>query len=93
VAHREGAHSEALSELKGHELAAPVRALSLSRRDDEGLRSVGISFSILVARIALIVGFASLTGWAVGVAVVTTLAALALDQIESDLPPVAEAVK
>jgi hypothetical protein len=51
------------------------------------MRSVGISFSILAAKIALIVGFASLTDWAVGVAAVTALAALALDEIESDLPP------
>jgi hypothetical protein len=48
------------------------------------MRSVGISFSILVARMALIVGFASLTDWAVGVATVTLLAALALNEIESE---------
>jgi hypothetical protein len=57
------------------------------------MRSVGISFCILVARIALIVGFASLTDWAVGVAAVTLLAVLALDQIESDLPPRTEAAQ
>jgi hypothetical protein len=57
------------------------------------MRSVGISFSILVARIALIVGFASLTDRAVGVAAITALAALALDQIESDLPPRIEAAE
>jgi hypothetical protein len=37
------------------------------------VRSVGISFCILVARIALIVGFASLTDSAVGVAAVAAL--------------------
>jgi uncharacterized membrane protein YphA (DoxX/SURF4 family) len=37
------------------------------------VRSVGISFCILVARIALIVGFASLTDSAVGVAAVAGL--------------------
>ena len=58
-----------------------------------GMRSVGISFSILAAKIALIVGFASLTDWAVGVAAVTALAALALDEIESDLSPLAEAAE
>jgi len=57
------------------------------------MRSVGISFCILVAKIALILGFASLTDWAVGVAAVTALAALALDEIESDLPPLAEAAE
>jgi hypothetical protein len=57
------------------------------------MRSVGISFSILAAKIALIVGFASLTDWAVGVAAVTALAALALDEIESDLSPLAEAAE
>ena len=62
-------------------------------RDDKGMRSVGISFSILVAKIALIVGFASLTDWAAGVAAVTALAALALDEIEADLPPRTEAAE
>jgi hypothetical protein len=40
------------------------------------MRSVGISFCILVARIALIVGFASLADSAVGVAAVAALAAM-----------------
>jgi hypothetical protein len=62
-------------------------------RDDEGMRSVGVSFSILVAKIALIVGFASLTDWATGVAAVTALAVLALDEIEADLPPRTEAAE
>ena len=57
------------------------------------MRSVGISFCILVAKIALILGFASLTDWAVGVAAVTALAALALGEIESDLPPRTEAAE
>jgi hypothetical protein len=76
-----------MDELRGHEFRRR------SAGDDEGMRSVGISFSILVARIALIVGFASLTDWAVGVAAVTALAAIALGQIESDLPPRAEAAE
>ena len=62
-------------------------------RDDEGMRSVGISFCILVARIALIVGFASLTDWAAGVAAVTALAVLALNEIQSDLQPRTEAAE
>jgi len=57
------------------------------------MRSVGISLSILVARIALIVGLGSLTDWAAGVAAVTALAALALDEIEADLPPRTEAAE
>jgi hypothetical protein len=65
----------------------------LKRRDDEGMRSLGISLCLRVARIALIVGFASLTDWAVGIAAVTALAALALDQIESDLPARTEAAQ
>ena len=52
-----------------------------------GMRSVGISFCILVARIALIVFFDSLADSAMGVAVVAALlAAFALNEIESDLP-------
>jgi hypothetical protein len=43
------------------------------------MRSARISFCILVARIALIVGFASLTDSAVGVAAVAALAAIILD--------------
>ena len=51
------------------------------------MRSVGISFSIFMAKTALIVTIASLTDRALGVAAVSALAALALNKIESDVPP------
>jgi hypothetical protein len=62
--------------LRGYELAAGfVPSPNNHGGTTRGMRSVGISFFILVARIVLIVFFDSLTDSAVGVAAVAALLA------------------